>query len=114
MTEESAMWENVTLANGTMGDWDNDTYAFPMPSISPLDLFCSLLDVVICLSGLVGNGLVIFVVLRYTKMKTVTNTYILNLAIADVLFYSDCRFSSPRSWPKAGCSASSCVRSSTS
>ena len=41
---------------------------------------------VICLLGLLGNGLVIFVVLRYAKMKTVTNMYILNLAIADSYF----------------------------
>nr|AKQ62999.1 allatostatin-C receptor 1 [Platynereis dumerilii] len=40
----------------------------------------------ICVIGLVGNGLVIFVILRYTKMKTVTNMYILNLSIADTLF----------------------------
>uniref|UniRef100_UPI00358E7628 somatostatin receptor type 5-like n=1 Tax=Myxine glutinosa TaxID=7769 RepID=UPI00358E7628 len=40
----------------------------------------------VCLVGLVGNMLVIYVVLRYAKMKTVTNIYILNLAIADALF----------------------------
>lgn len=40
----------------------------------------------ICVVGLVGNGLVIFVIIRYTKMKTVTNMYILNLSIADALF----------------------------
>lgn len=42
--------------------------------------------VFICLCGLVGNGLVIYVVLRFSKMKTVTNLYILNLAVSDVLF----------------------------
>ena len=36
--------------------------------------------------GWVGNGLVIYVVLRYAKMKTVTNMYILNLAVSDALF----------------------------
>ena len=36
--------------------------------------------------GLLGNGLVILVILKYTKMKTVTNMYILNLSIADALF----------------------------
>ncbi|KAK3791258.1 hypothetical protein RRG08_066939 [Elysia crispata] len=40
----------------------------------------------ICLFGLVGNGLVIYVTLMYAKMKTVTNKYILNLALSDVLF----------------------------
>lgn len=36
--------------------------------------------------GLLGNTLVIYVVLRYTKMQTVTNLYILNLAVADECF----------------------------
>ncbi|KAI1884463.1 hypothetical protein AGOR_G00226650 [Albula goreensis] len=36
--------------------------------------------------GLIGNTLAIYVVLRYAKMKTVTNIYILNLAIADELY----------------------------
>jgi hypothetical protein len=38
------------------------------------------------LSGLVGNTLVIYVVLRFSKMHTVTNMYILNLAVADECF----------------------------
>jgi hypothetical protein len=38
------------------------------------------------ISGLVGNTLVIYVVLRFSKMHTVTNLYILNLAIADECF----------------------------
>ncbi|XP_038127764.1 somatostatin-like receptor F_48D10.1 [Cyprinodon tularosa] len=36
--------------------------------------------------GLSGNTLAIYVVLRYAKMKTVTNIYILNLAVADELY----------------------------
>ncbi|XP_052262492.1 somatostatin receptor type 2-like [Dreissena polymorpha] len=42
--------------------------------------------ILICTCGLIGNGLVIYVVLRFSKMKTVTNLYILNLAMSDVLF----------------------------
>ncbi|XP_051789407.1 somatostatin receptor type 5 [Erpetoichthys calabaricus] len=41
---------------------------------------------IVCVIGLSGNTLVIYVVLRYTKMKTVTNIYIFNLAMADELF----------------------------
>ncbi|KAJ8246341.1 hypothetical protein GJAV_G00266580 [Gymnothorax javanicus] len=40
---------------------------------------------VVCAVGLCGNALVIYVILRHAKMKTVTNIYILNLAVADVL-----------------------------
>jgi somatostatin receptor 2 len=42
--------------------------------------------VLICIVGLCGNTLVIYVVVRYNKMQTVTNLYILNLAIADECF----------------------------
>lgn len=43
------------------------------------------LNFMVCAVGLCGNTLVIYVILRYAKMKTVTNIYILNLAVADVL-----------------------------
>lgn len=33
-----------------------------------------------------GNTLVIFVILRYTKMKTATNVYLLSQPVADELF----------------------------
>lgn len=38
------------------------------------------------LVGLVGNALVIFIILRYTKMKTATNVYLLSQPVADELF----------------------------
>ncbi|XP_038665276.1 neuropeptides B/W receptor type 1-like [Scyliorhinus canicula] len=41
---------------------------------------------VICAVGLTGNTAVIYVILKAPKMKTVTNMFILNLAIADELF----------------------------
>lgn len=40
----------------------------------------------ICAVGLTGNSAVIYVILKAPKMKTVTNTFILNLAVADALF----------------------------
>ncbi|XP_032810811.2 neuropeptides B/W receptor type 1 [Petromyzon marinus] len=40
----------------------------------------------ICAVGLLGNTAVIYVILRAPKMRTVTNMFILNLAIADELF----------------------------
>lgn len=41
---------------------------------------------VICVVGLVGNTLVVTVIAKFAKMKTVTNVYILNLSVADGLF----------------------------
>ncbi|XP_038585505.1 LOW QUALITY PROTEIN: somatostatin receptor type 1, partial [Micropterus salmoides] len=40
---------------------------------------------VVCLVGLSGNSMVIYVIFRYAKMKTATNLYLLNLAVADEL-----------------------------
>ncbi|XP_028843106.1 somatostatin receptor type 5-like [Denticeps clupeoides] len=46
----------------------------------------ALISITVFVMGLTGNTLAIYVVLRYTKMKTVTNMYILNLAVADELY----------------------------
>ena len=45
-----------------------------------------ILYTIVCLVGVMGNTLVIYVVLRFSNMQTVTNMYILNLAIADECF----------------------------
>lgn len=50
------------------------------------DVVTAVVYSVVFLIGLVGNTLAIYVVLRYVKMKTVTNIYILNLALADELY----------------------------
>ncbi|XP_032872090.1 somatostatin receptor type 1-like [Amblyraja radiata] len=46
----------------------------------------------VCCVGVLGNALVIYVILRHTKMKTPTNIYILNLAVADELFMASMPF----------------------
>uniref|UniRef100_A0A3Q4FZN0 Opioid receptor delta 1 n=1 Tax=Neolamprologus brichardi TaxID=32507 RepID=A0A3Q4FZN0_NEOBR len=57
----------------------------------------------ICVVGLVGNVLVMYGVVRYTKMKTATNIYIFNLALADALATSTLPFQSAKylmsTWP---------------
>lgn len=58
---------------------------------------------IVCVCGLLGNSLVIYVVLRFSKMHTVTNTYILNLALADEFFLLGIPFlittTALRKWP---------------
>ncbi|KAM4584714.1 somatostatin-like receptor F_48D10.1 isoform 3-T3 [Odontesthes bonariensis] len=49
-------------------------------------LMTAVISLTVFLVGLIGNTLAIYVVLRYAKMKTVTNIYILNLAVADELY----------------------------
>lgn len=72
-----------SIAN--MSSLSNTTMA-AQTSVSGLTVVLATSYSLICFIGLIGNGLVIYVVLRFAKMKTVTNLYILNLAISDALF----------------------------
>ncbi|KAL2083704.1 hypothetical protein ACEWY4_021477 [Coilia grayii] len=58
---------------------------------------------IVCVVGVVGNVLVMYVIIRYTKMKTATNIYIFNLALADALVTSTLPFQSVNylmgTWP---------------
>ncbi|KAK6170568.1 hypothetical protein SNE40_018932 [Patella caerulea] len=65
------------LANNTSGQFS---------SFQIIPMVLALCYIIILFVGWIGNGLVIYVVARFAKMKTVTNMYILNLAISDVLF----------------------------
>lgn len=57
------------------------------PTQMPIsNLAVMIMYAIVCLIGLLGNTLVIYVVLRFSNMQTVTNMYILNLAIADECF----------------------------
>ena len=49
-------------------------------------VFVQVFYALVCILGLCGNTLVIYVVLRYSKMQTVTYIYILMLAVADEIF----------------------------
>ncbi|KAK4876087.1 hypothetical protein RN001_012509 [Aquatica leii] len=58
----------------------------PLPASSIALISQEILFAIVCLVGLLGNTLVIYVVIRFSKMQTVTNMYIVNLAIADECF----------------------------
>lgn len=60
----------------------------PAPVFHPglAGIFIALVYGIVFIVGLVGNTLVIHVIVNYTKNESVTNIYILNLAIADELF----------------------------
>ncbi|XP_055991213.1 somatostatin receptor type 5 [Sorex fumeus] len=92
---------NVTQAAPTDSGRDNGSLAgMSAPPVAPGVV---LLYLLVCALGLGGNTLVIYVVLRHAKMKTVTNIYILNLAVADVLFMLGLPFLATQymvsSWP---------------
>lgn len=50
------------------------------------DVVTAVVFTVVFIVGLLGNTLAIYVLLYYIKIKTVTNMYILNLALADELY----------------------------
>ncbi|XP_041812982.1 somatostatin receptor type 5-like isoform X1 [Chelmon rostratus] len=52
----------------------------------PFDVVTAVVYTIVFIVGILGNTLAIYVVVRYAKMKTVTNMYILNLALADELY----------------------------
>ncbi|XP_054247727.1 nociceptin receptor isoform X1 [Indicator indicator] len=56
-------------------------------SFLPLSIKITIVVVysIVCIVGLVGNCSVMYVIIRFTKMKTATNIYIFNLALADTL-----------------------------
>ncbi|XP_072307122.1 delta-type opioid receptor-like [Eucyclogobius newberryi] len=58
---------------------------------------------VVFVVGLFGNCLVMYVIIRYTKMKTATNIYIFNLALADALVTTTIPFQTTdymlKTWP---------------
>ncbi|XP_037113298.1 somatostatin receptor type 5-like [Syngnathus acus] len=62
-----------------------------------------LIYIIVCVIGLGGNTLVIHIVLHHSKTESVTNMYILNLAIADELFMLGLPFlavqNSLQAWP---------------
>lgn len=55
-----------------------------MPTLTAFKTFQIVSCITICVLGTIGNALVILVVYRKRKMKTVTNYFIVNLAIADL------------------------------
>ncbi|XP_034021584.1 somatostatin receptor type 1 [Thalassophryne amazonica] len=72
--------EEISLLNGSL----NGTADADAASPGSAALISSIYSVV-CLVGLCGNSMVIYVIFRYAKMKTATNIYLLNLAVADEL-----------------------------
>lgn len=66
-----------------------------MIAIDKNNLFPFILSIflfIVLLIGLIGNLLVIYVILNYGLLKTVTNIYLLHLALSDLIFLSGIPF----------------------
>lgn len=75
---------DITLSSTPVypGNRNTSETATPMP----FNVVTAVVYTIVFIVGLLGNTLAIYVVIRYVKMKTVTNMYILNLAFADELY----------------------------
>ena len=90
-TEDGNFWQNFNFSFCDLPELSNVSdlkticsqgQGVPTYVMTIIQIFYAL----VCICGLVGNSLVIYVVLRFSKMHTVTNTYILHLAMADECF----------------------------
>ncbi|KAI1890275.1 hypothetical protein AGOR_G00152070 [Albula goreensis] len=81
LPEEAADFRDETLFQTNYSVF-NETDGFLPASVK---ITIVVVYMVVCVVGLVGNCLVMYVIIRYTKMKTATNIYIFNLALADSL-----------------------------
>lgn len=78
---------NITMENST-----GQEYEYPILMDPPLEelIPVSIIYGVTLVFGMLGNILVIFSVTRYQQMLTVTNTFLLSLASADLLLVIIC------------------------
>uniref|UniRef100_A0A9L0JB62 Mu-type opioid receptor n=1 Tax=Equus asinus TaxID=9793 RepID=A0A9L0JB62_EQUAS len=106
-------WVNFSHADGNLSDpcgpnrtelGGSDSLCPPTGSPSMITAITIMaIYSIVCVVGLFGNFLVMYVIVRYTKMKTATNIYIFNLALADALATSTLPFQSVNylmgTWP---------------
>uniref|UniRef100_A0A669D4C5 Chemokine (C-C motif) receptor 6b n=1 Tax=Oreochromis niloticus TaxID=8128 RepID=A0A669D4C5_ORENI len=85
-------------ANATFGDCDNDaeTYiddGFCIMDPDPSEVIAqTLIHSIICGFGLIGNVLVMVTYIFYKRTKTMTDVYLFNVAVADLIFVATLPF----------------------
>ncbi|XP_023126723.1 somatostatin receptor type 5-like [Amphiprion ocellaris] len=81
------MRDNCTLENGSSTQlYSASDNSSSTPTPMPFNNVTLIIYAIVFIMGFLGNTLAIYVMIRYAKMKTVTNIYILNLAVADELY----------------------------
>ncbi|XP_060946288.1 somatostatin receptor type 5-like [Limanda limanda] len=78
--------ENVTRTSSKLYHNNTNNNSSEAHAPMPFGVVTAVIYTIVFVVGFLGNTLVIYVVVRYAKMKTVTNIYILNLALADELY----------------------------
>lgn len=85
-SEVNSTLSSYLLSSPRLPDVASNLSAQSVPFQGSSTLMTAVVYLVVFTVGLTGNTLTIYVMLRYAKMKTVTNIYILNLAVADELY----------------------------
>lgn len=80
---------DVFLNDSFLPDTPSDYEFFYRHTVTLTAVYC-VAYVIVFLVGLIGNSFVIAVVLRSPKMRTTTNFFIVNLAMADILVIVFC------------------------
>ncbi|XP_058047114.1 somatostatin receptor type 3 [Ahaetulla prasina] len=80
-----AFWEENSTTSGTAFLSGNLSLASSL-GLDISGVLIPLVYLIVCVVGLAGNSLVIYVVLCHSVSESVTNIYIFNLALADELF----------------------------
>lgn len=83
---QSIYSSSSSSSSSAMGDFPEMYYRH---SMSMTVVYC-IAYIFVFIVGLIGNSFVILVVLRAPRMKTVTNFFIVNLALADILVIVFC------------------------
>jgi len=79
-----------SVFNDSLAESENDEqYINKLPA---LKIFLYFIYIMIFVIGMLGNALVCYVVIRNKSMQTVTNYFIMNLALSDILL---CTFAVP-------------------
>lgn len=93
--ESTSMFNNVAISNGNDSDSDlyseydydfEDSHVLPLEELVPVSIAYGLT----LLLGITGNILVIASVIRFRKLHSVTNVFLLSLASADLLLVVVC------------------------
>jgi len=79
------MSENVSTSSSELYTPTPNNNSDTLPPM-PFNEITAVIYSIVFIVGFLGNTLAIYVLARYTKMKTVTNMYILNLAVADEIY----------------------------
>lgn len=88
-TSEDGALEAWTLLNSSMGLYPPSFHTDITKHIGVQITLITAYSLIILL-GLLGNSLVIYMIIRYRTMRTVTNFFIANLALADLLVDTLC------------------------